>query len=36
MTSVTKYVYRDFLVNKVLPALKAKWPARESGMPIFI
>ncbi|CAM0144787.1 unnamed protein product [Urochloa decumbens] len=36
MTSVTKDVSRDFLINKVLPALKAKWPAEERGMPIFI
>lgn len=33
--SVTKDVSRDFLINKVLPALKAKWPADERGMPIF-
>ncbi|CAL5001422.1 unnamed protein product [Urochloa decumbens] len=36
MTSVTKDVSREFLINKVLPALKAKWPAEERGMPIFI
>ena len=36
MTSVTKDVSRDFMVNKVLLALKAKWPAEERGMPIFI
>lgn len=36
MTSVTKDVSRDFLINKVLPALKAKWPAEERGLPIFI
>ena len=36
MTSVTKEVSRDFLVNKVLPALKAKCPDEERGMPIFI
>lgn len=36
MTSVTKDVSRDFLVNKVLPAIKEKWPAEERGMPIFI
>jgi hypothetical protein len=36
MTSVTKEVSRDFLVNKVLPALKEKWSAEEGGMPIFI
>lgn len=29
MTSVTKEVSRDFLVNKVLPAIKEKWPAEE-------
>ena len=36
MKSVTKEVSRDFMVNKVLPAIKAKWPAEERGMPIFI
>lgn len=36
MTSVTKEVSRDFLVNKVLPAIKEKWPAEERGIPIFI
>jgi len=36
MTSVTKEVSRDFLVNKVLPAIKEKWPAEEKGLPIYI
>jgi hypothetical protein len=36
MTSVTKEVSRGFLVNKVLPAIKAKWPAEEKGLPIYI
>jgi len=36
MTSVTKDVSRDFIVNKVLPAIKEKWPTEERGMPIFI
>jgi hypothetical protein len=36
MTSVTKDVSRDFLVNNVLPAIKAKWPAEERGLPIYI
>lgn len=36
MTSVTKAVSRDFLVNKVFPAIKEKWPAEEKGMPILI
>ena len=34
MTSVTKEVSRDFLVNKVLPAIKERWPAEEKGLPI--
>lgn len=36
MTSVTKEVSREFMLNKVLPAIKAKWPAEERGLPIFI
>ena len=36
MTSVKKEHSRDFLINKVLPAIKAKWPAEERHMPIFI
>ena len=33
---LTKEVSQDFLVNKVLPAIKAKWHAEEKGMPIYI
>jgi hypothetical protein len=36
MTSVTKNDSREFLVNKVLPAIKQKWPVEEFGEPIFI
>jgi hypothetical protein len=36
ITSVTKYDSRDFLINKVLPTIKAKCPAEEKGMPIYI
>jgi hypothetical protein len=36
MTSVRKETRRQFLLEKVLPAIKAKWPAEEKGMPIFI
>jgi hypothetical protein len=36
MTSVRKETSRQFLLEKVLPAIKAKWPAEEKGMPIFI
>lgn len=36
MTSVRKEHCKDFLLNKVIPAIKSKWPAEEKGMPIFI
>lgn len=36
MTSVTKETSRQFLMEKVLPAIKAKWPAEERHLPIFI
>ena len=36
MTSVKKENSRDFLINKVLPAIKEKWPAAERHLPIFI
>jgi hypothetical protein len=36
MTSVKKATSREFLINKVLPAIKAKWPAEERHLPIFI
>jgi len=36
MTSVTKATSCKFLINKVLPAIKAKWLAEERHFPIFI
>ena len=36
MTSVNKETIRTFLVDKVLPAVKEKWPTKERGRPIFI
>ncbi|XP_062203760.1 uncharacterized protein LOC133905955 [Phragmites australis] len=36
MTSVTKETSRSYLVNKVLPAIKQKWPTEDFGHPIFI
>src|SRR6266508_1922687 len=36
MTSVTKETIRDYMLNKVLPAIKSKWTAEEKGMSIFI
>jgi hypothetical protein len=36
MTSVTRETIRKFLIEKVLPAIKVKWPAEERGLPIFI
>jgi hypothetical protein len=34
--NVDKKVYADFLINKVIPAIKAKWPRRDINKPIFI
>jgi hypothetical protein len=34
--SVTKDVIRKFFVEKILPAIKEKWPREEIGQPIFI
>ena len=36
MTSVKKENSGDFLINKVLPAIKEKWPAAERHLLIFI
>ena len=35
MTSVTRDTIQEFLIEKVLPAIKEKWP-EEWGHPIFI
>jgi hypothetical protein len=34
--SITRDVIRDFMINKVLPAIKAKWPREDVNKPIFI
>jgi hypothetical protein len=36
ITSVTRDVSRDWLINNVLPAIKEKWPAAERGRTIYI
>ncbi|XP_057453214.1 uncharacterized protein LOC130745087 [Lotus japonicus] len=36
ITSITKEVSRMFLINKVLPAIKEKWPREHAHEPIFI
>ena len=36
LPSVTKDVSRDYMVNKLLPAIKALWPASERGRIIYI
>jgi len=36
MTSVTRDVIRIFMLTKVLPAIKAKWPLEDMGKTIFI
>ena len=34
--SITRDVIRDFMINKVLPAIRAKWPREDLNKPIFI
>jgi hypothetical protein len=36
MTSVNRDVIRSFFIEKVLPAIKAKWPREDLGSTIFI
>jgi hypothetical protein len=36
ITSITIDVIRDFKINKVLPAIRAKWPREYVGKVIFI
>ena len=36
ITSITRDVIRDFMVNKVLPAIRAKWPTEDVKKQIFI
>jgi hypothetical protein len=34
--SITRDVIRDFMLNKVLPAIRAKWPREDLCKPIYI
>jgi hypothetical protein len=36
ITSITRDVIRDFMIDKVLPAIRAKWPREDVHKPIFI
>ncbi|KAL7141990.1 hypothetical protein ABFS83_08G092000 [Erythranthe nasuta] len=36
ITSVNKEVIGSYLIEKVLPAIKEKWPREDAGRPIFI
>ncbi|KAJ1270982.1 hypothetical protein BS78_06G093700 [Paspalum vaginatum] len=36
MQSITRDVIRDFMINRVLPAIRAKWPREDVHKPIFI
>ena len=36
ITSITRDVIREFMINQVLPAIRAKWPREVVGNPIFI
>jgi hypothetical protein len=34
--SITQAVMRDYLIDKVLPAIRAKWPCEDIEKPIYI
>ena len=34
--SITRNVIREFMINKVLPAIRAKWPREDVVNPIYI
>jgi hypothetical protein len=34
--TVTRDVMRDFIIDKLLPAIQATWPAEDAGQTIFI
>jgi hypothetical protein len=34
--SITREVIRDFMINKVLPTIRAKWSREDMSKPIFI
>ena len=36
LPAVTRKVSQDYMVNKLLPAIKEKWPASDRGYPIII
>jgi len=36
ITHITRDVIREFMINQVLPAIRAKWPREDVGNPIFI
>ncbi|CAM0883445.1 unnamed protein product [Alopecurus aequalis] len=36
LPAVTKDVGRQYMINFLLPAIRARWPAAERGMPIYI
>ena len=36
ITHITRDVIREFMINQVLPAIKAKWPREDVGRTIFI
>ena len=36
ITSITRDMIRDFMINQVLPAIRTKWPREDVGKSIFI
>lgn len=36
ITSITRDVIREFMIEKVIPAIRAKWPRKDINKPIYI
>jgi hypothetical protein len=36
ITSIKREIIRDFMIEKVLPAIRAKWPCEDVNKPIYI
>jgi hypothetical protein len=36
ITSIKRDVVREFMIQKVLPSIKAKWPREDVNKPIYI
>ena len=36
IVSIIRYVIREFMIEKILPAIRAKWPREDMNKPIYI